>query len=476
MRIQRREFLMVGAGAFAALAGCSRTESPAAPVGTTVREWSSHRVAPYYIAHRGAGTTVPEHSLPGYLQALEWGAPALELSVVISSDGVLYCHHDTTLDRTTTLRGNTWQTASPAFDAARIDIPRLGPAWGGKNRPAIPRLSTVLDQVGRKAVLCIEAKDYQRAFDPMMELLRARDLLPWVIVKISFPSSRIEQAKSAQLPVFAYLGSADVATTTNISELAGRLSTGDVMVLPARRPNGQFLGDEVLKAAVSTGLPVWVFPIHRRSEVAYFSERGVLGMISPAAGYLGGRLPLRYRDSFSEERLVPGLTTHDPYSDADGLGWGTEGAIEIVGSGQRFVCLGDLSPVRADGYRLDLELAMVSGGLGRGDAFALGFGAPDDSYFVGGSGYQASVTGDGTLSLALRRPDAVTALASLPGTALPTRGWSTLRLTVDPDRLTLSRPDGPPLVVNDTTWRGGYLHIGRTAGNARIAVRNISVS
>lgn len=467
---------MVGAGVFAAVAGCSRTEPSVAPVGTTVREWSDHRVAPYYIAHRGAGTTVPEHSLPGYLQALEWGAPALELSVVISSDGVLYCHHDTTLDRTTTLTGNTWQTSSAAFDAGRIDIPRLGPAWGGQNRPAIPRLSTVLDQVGRKAVLCIEAKDYQRAFEPMMELLRARDLLPWVIVKISFPSSRIEQAKAAGLPVFAYLGSAAVATAANISELAGRLGPGDAMVLPARRPSGQLLADDVLKAAVATGLPVWVFPVHRRSEVAHFTERGVVGMITPAAGYLGGRLPLRYRDSFSEERLVPGLTTHDPYSDADGVGWGTEGAIEIMGSGQRFVCLGDLSPVRETGYRLDLEVSVVSGELGRNDAFALGFGAADDRYFVGGSGYQATLSGDGTLGMALRRPDGVTPLASLPGAALPTRGWSQLRLTVDPGELALSRPGSASVVVNDTTWRGGYLHIGRTSGNARIAVRNISLS
>ena len=78
------------------------------------------RKAPYFIAHRGTGDVVPEHTLPSYQTALDWGAQAIEISVVGTADDEVYCLHDLTLDRTTTETGLAKQTAE-SLDAVRVE-------------------------------------------------------------------------------------------------------------------------------------------------------------------------------------------------------------------------------------------------------------------------------------------------------------------------------------------------------------------
>ena len=474
IELARRELLRLGIGMTAwALTGCSTPELAREPL--SYARWLRDRKTPYYIAHRGAGTTVPEHSLAAYQQALAWGAEAMELSVVMSKDGVLYCHHDLELDRTTTLTGATSDAAAAELDAGRIRIPRLGPAWLDSRMPAIPRLSAVLDAVGNKAVLCVEAKD-DRAYEPMMAMLTERGLLPTAMAKINYASRRVEQAREAGLPVFAYLGNLEVATVANVEALAARLNPEtDAIVLPMGTiANG--IDDSVVRAAAATGFQVWMFPVHRRSEVARLTELGATGMITPALGYLTGREPIRLRDRFDEGKLAAGMTTRDPYSDWDALGWGTEGAIELTHSGERFVCLGDLAPITAGAYRVDLEVQLVSGEMKDTDAFAFAFGCPDDRYFGMGSGYQATLRHDGMLRIWSRNAegDLVKLGEAVPSARIRSQAWRRLSIEVDPGTVSWGT-DGTRAVVVDDTWRGGYLHVGRTSGSARLAVRRVNV-
>ena len=75
---------------------------------------------------------------------------------------------------------------------------------------------------------------------------------------------------------------------------------------------------------------------------------------------------------------------------------------------------------------------------------------------------------DGTLLRSIVTPSAVA------GT------WMTFSLIVNGDVLTWTRtdlPDQPSVVVQDTTVRGGYIHIGRSsiAGRGVLAVRQFRV-
>ena len=56
---------------------------------------------PFVIAHRGFSERYPENTLEAVKGALEAGADGVEIDARISTDGVVYCLHDDTLDRTT---------------------------------------------------------------------------------------------------------------------------------------------------------------------------------------------------------------------------------------------------------------------------------------------------------------------------------------------------------------------------------------
>ena len=53
------------------------------------------------VAHRGASAYAPEHTLASYRLAIEQGADYVEQDLAVTSDGVLICLHDESLERTT---------------------------------------------------------------------------------------------------------------------------------------------------------------------------------------------------------------------------------------------------------------------------------------------------------------------------------------------------------------------------------------
>jgi glycerophosphoryl diester phosphodiesterase len=62
-------------------------------------------VRPLIVAHRGASSTVAEHTFGAYVSAIEAGADGLECDVRLTRDGHLVCVHDRTVNRTSDGRG-----------------------------------------------------------------------------------------------------------------------------------------------------------------------------------------------------------------------------------------------------------------------------------------------------------------------------------------------------------------------------------
>ena len=56
------------------------------------------------IAHRGASSYAPEHTIESYQLALKQGADFIEQDLQITRDGQLICMHDQTLERTTNVK------------------------------------------------------------------------------------------------------------------------------------------------------------------------------------------------------------------------------------------------------------------------------------------------------------------------------------------------------------------------------------
>jgi hypothetical protein len=474
----------VGGATVAAVVGSrsSGLTPTATPAPVTFDSWRSAK-PPYHVGHRGVGDMAPEHTLPGYQMALDQGAGCVEVSVVMSADNVLYCLHDLTLNRTTTLRGAARALSSADLDKGRVTVPRLGPRWVGGNMPAIPRLTSVLETIGPHAVLCIEPKD-DAAYPKLISEIEAAGLKDSVMIKLDSSSPRVEMAHKRGYPVFAYLGNEQVATAKAVDALGRRLDPDrDALVLPAYGKGGLF-SPEVTQRAVETGASVWVFPLHRRWEAAQFSRIGVEGFVTPTIGYLTNTVAPLKTDAWASGGLSSGELTRFPYSDRYALSWDGDAEVGLAFDGvPAFLSLGQFCPVGADSYRISFDVAFEPLPKDTWQHVSIGFGHTDDRYYehrLGASdGYHAILRAEGGLGLYAHVEgdyNGQELTKSKQSTPMKPGLWSRLTLDVTPDLIRWSRDDGTAVEVKDDRFRGGYFHIGKSSADGKLLVRNLTVS
>jgi len=78
---------------------------------------------PLVFAHRGGSALAPENTLAAFANGLALGADGIELDVHLARDGAVVVHHDRTLDRTTSLRGDLRDRT--ADELRRAGVPAL---------------------------------------------------------------------------------------------------------------------------------------------------------------------------------------------------------------------------------------------------------------------------------------------------------------------------------------------------------------
>jgi glycerophosphoryl diester phosphodiesterase len=492
---------MLGAlGGLGLLAACSRTPDTigrtAGPTSTgsltrsgpaTVRSWAATRGTPFYIAHRGAGDVYPEHSMPSYRAAVDMGAQCLEVSVNMTSDGVLVCLHDLTYDRTTTGKGAVADQPSSVLAGIGVRQPQLGPAWTQPPLPEVPRLETVLAEFGGKVVICLEAKD-DRAYPSMMAMVTRMKLLDSVIVKAYHASVRIPEAKAAGLPVFAYLSPADMTVAT-IDAATARLDRNDLLVLPY--DTGDYVTyhpDAIIASAKAHGVPLVVYPIHRRADAAHYFKLGVSGAVTSDYGYVSTDTAAATSDNWASKRISAGEKPKMPDSRSLAGAWTALNELTLGSEDKRqFVTLGQLCPIAdaASQYQVKFSASWDRLPADPSAVLSLAFCHLDDRYYEDGlslsDGYHATMSPDGTLRLYRHGPSAPDELLGEARTQPVQAGqWATLRLDVSPQALIWRRgdlPDSEQVVVHDSTVRGGYLSIGRSSADLRsaLALREFSV-
>ncbi len=116
---------------------------------------------PEVVAHRGASTHLPEHTLSAYELALEQSADALECDVRVSRDGHVVCMHDRRVDRTSSGRGVVSEMTLRAL--SELDFGR----WHDEMPDSADGLVRGARREGDHGVLTLEAllglvKDHRR--------------------------------------------------------------------------------------------------------------------------------------------------------------------------------------------------------------------------------------------------------------------------------------------------------------------------
>jgi hypothetical protein len=327
----------------------------------------------------------------------------------------------------------------------------------------------------------VEAKN-DAAYPAVMAAIEAHGLKDSVIAKIYYNSPRIAEAKAAGYSVFAYFGSASDITDARIAALAQQLDAkSDYLVLPTDASDAQ------VRRAVATGIPVWSFPAHRRSEAAKSFSLGCHGVICSSLRYISHTGPTAVADTWASGAIAPGEMTKDPGSAAYAPTWlQNELHLGLQGS-QHFLTLGQFGPVAAAGqtYTVEFQASWPTLPAALTDNMTIAFGHEDDAYYQHrsglGNGYHAILRGDGRLQLFRHQDGQLDGIQLGPSirTPSPRAGqWMSFALRVTPTTITWSRTDttNPAVSVGDSTVRGGYLHIGRSSTDGELAFRSLSIS
>ncbi len=144
------------------------TDSPAQKVSVT--------------AHRGASGHAPENTIAAIRSALEIGVHRIEVDVQQTSDGVVICMHDRTLDRTTDLDGKVKARTWPEIRKARANkgFEKEFPHEG------IPTLEAVFELMDGSIEFVIEIKDgnetYPNIEENVVKLIRKHKAERWALV------------------------------------------------------------------------------------------------------------------------------------------------------------------------------------------------------------------------------------------------------------------------------------------------------
>ena len=275
--LSRRDLLVFGGSALL-LAGCSTVSTgPARPTagatftatpyaGTRYTIESLVSTTPFFIAHRGSGDNWPEHTMQAYSEAIGIGTKAIEVSVNATKDGVLVCHHDTDMARTSganiKIAEATWaQLKQLTIDAGRW----LGPA--SQPQP-IPLVKDVLDAYAGTHVIFIEDKQGTNT-KALLDLMDSyADSTKHFVWKQWVGAGQVKAARERGYRTWGYFSPELIPRA---AELA---------------PSFDYLGamhtftDDEISAVVAAGKPVIVWEVHYRSDVDRFRALGVVGMMA----------------------------------------------------------------------------------------------------------------------------------------------------------------------------------------------------
>ena len=101
---------------------------------------------PRIVGHRGAAALAPENTLAGFRAAAKADAGMVELDAKLSADGIVICHHDNELGRTSNGSG---PVAAQDFAALRaLDAGGwFGPDFAGERIPTLAEALTLIAEL-----------------------------------------------------------------------------------------------------------------------------------------------------------------------------------------------------------------------------------------------------------------------------------------------------------------------------------------
>jgi len=236
---------------------------------------------PVPIAHRGSRLLWPENTMESFSGAFEMGYRHIETDLHITSDGVIVCVHDHTVDRTTEGSG---EVSDHTFDEVRtLDAGyrhggRDGFTFRGKGI-AIPSFEQVVtDFPDVSLVVDLKIDGLARPLADLVDRLGIHDR----IIVGGFSDDRLNE--------FREVSGGRVPTSTGpalsrmwvLASRVGRGGGGDAsaLQLPTQIRGVRVVDEKLLRSAHQAGLQVHVWTVNEVQEMKRLLDLGVDGLVT----------------------------------------------------------------------------------------------------------------------------------------------------------------------------------------------------
>lgn len=420
---------------------------------------------PFYIAHRGSGAEFPEHTMEAYSASVSAGAQAIEVSCHATPDGVLFCMHDTTLDRAT---GSAFTGSNLVYPWSvmkeKVKINQQALLGPGVSTRDVPTVREVLERFLGRVVIFIEAKS--NAAVPILQnlLLSIPGAQKSVVWKNYYTANSFAWAHNNGFRTWAYVD----ATTTSAQMDAVDGVNIDYWGIPDASTDAQ------ISMIVARGKKTIVWEVHRRSQRDHLVSLGVKGMMCSEYLYVthATTSPILTDAPVSWQIKSPGDIGASPSDPNFALKWNTtSGGVYCPATSGNGVCLGSRSCMvdGATGYKITFDMmfpVLPTGTLHAG----LWFGAADDSKHQFGVGPATGayrmlvrpVAGDVQLyTVAAGAASGVQVTPTMTTAAMVAGAWMSFEIEVNATQVILRRTDstGWSATFTNSAYRGRYFGI-----------------
>ena len=223
------------------------------------------------IAHRGASGSAPENTLVAFKKAIKIGVDAVELDLHGTADGEVVVIHDSSLDRTTNLRGNVNQAALETIKRADAG------GWFAAEFAGepIPTLEEALECIAQETIAVLEIKDPLIA-EAVVAKIHETDTLELTVV-ISFHTTVLQtiRALEPRIPTGWLIGNHNKhLSPIHLCQQFGQLGSSLLNV------NHQLITAEFAYEVRRRGITLWCWTVDDIPRMQEMKEFGVQGITS----------------------------------------------------------------------------------------------------------------------------------------------------------------------------------------------------
>lgn len=218
-----------------------------------------------FAMHRGARNEAPENTIPAFTIAGQRGAWGIETDIYESTDGVFFCHHDSTVDRMTDGTGNIADMTAAQIEALTIDA---GAHVEDYQNLKIPRLTAYLNVCKKYGcVPVIEIKTITN-YDNLISLLASCGFIKSMAFLGSLGHVRNVRAHTDEVACMVLVNS-----ETDLSDTFDQAKAIKNIGLAIESTNAE-LDSDFINSAHEVGMIVDIWTIDASAVAEEWMERG----------------------------------------------------------------------------------------------------------------------------------------------------------------------------------------------------------